>query len=219
MARKIFIYKIIFCLFFFAGQCFATPIDDVINSNAKMQTAIIGISVKDAKTGAIIYEKNAKNLVHPASTLKIITSSAALDYLGANYKFRTGMYKSGDKTYLKVGADPLFGYDDLYSLVSQYKIKNTGTIKKFVIDDTIIDKVSYGEGWQWDDNASVLFPQMSPYIINRNLFVVKVVPEGKIVSVEYAREYKEKVTNRLESGDTNDISIERNVFSENMSVI
>ena len=139
MARKILIYQIIICLFLLTGQCFAAPIDDVINSNAQFKPAIIAISVKDAKTGAVIYEKNSKSLTHPASTLKIITSSAALDYLGKNYKFKTGIYKSGDKTYLKVGADPLFSYADLYSLISQYKSKNTGTIKNFVIDDTIID--------------------------------------------------------------------------------
>ena len=53
---------------------------------------------------------------------------------GKNYKFKTGIYKSGEKTYLKVGADPLFGYEDLYSLVSQYKNRNSGAIKNFVID-------------------------------------------------------------------------------------
>lgn len=218
MARKIFLYQIVFCLFFFAGQGLASPVDDTLNSNSQFKPAIVGISVKDAKTGAVIYEKNSKSLVHPASTLKIITSSAALDYLGKGYKFKTGIYKAGGKIYLKVGADPLFSHDDLYSMVSQYKSKNTGIIKNFVIDDTIIDKVSYGEGWQWDDNTSPFFPQMSPYIISRNLFAIRVVPNGKTVSVEYAREYKEKVTNKLECSDKDNISVERDVFSENVTL-
>ena len=218
MAGKIFIYQIILCLFFFAQQCFAHTIDDVINSNPQIQSAIIGISVKDAKTGAVIYEKNPKTLLHPASTLKIITSCASLDYLGKGYKFRTGIYKFGEKTYIKLGADPLFGYDDLYNLISQYKNKNTDTIKFLVFDDTITDKISYGEGWQWDDNASTFFPQMSPYIINRNLFAIKVIPNGKEITIAHAGEYKENVINKLELSENNSIRVERNIFAPNAAI-
>ena len=68
MVRKIFIYKaIIVFLFLITPKTFAASIDDVINSNPSFAPAIISISVKDQNSGANIYQKNSKALVHPAS--------------------------------------------------------------------------------------------------------------------------------------------------------
>ena len=111
MVRKIFIYKaIILLLFLITPKAFANSIDVIINAEKSFSPAIISISVKDKNTGEIIYQKNPKILVHPASTLKIVTSSAALNYLGKDYNFKTALYRNGNKIYLKVGADPLFSY-------------------------------------------------------------------------------------------------------------
>ena len=220
MARKIYFYSLIFSLLFFCGKVFANPIENVIKANPVFSSAIIAISVKDTNTGNVLYQKNPNILVHPASALKIITSSPALDYLGNNYEFLTAIYKNGDKVYFKVGADPLFTYSDMYNLINQYQTKNTGVIKKFIIDDSLIDKISYGVGWQWDDNASFYFPQMSPYIINQNLFMLKVmVSDRKVVSIEKGKEYFEPIINNLKYGEKDNIKIERNTFNPNAPVV
>lgn len=219
MARKIYFYSLIFSLLFFCGKIFANPIDNAINANQKFSSSIVSISVKDANTGNTLYEKNQNILVHPASTLKIITSSAALDYLGNNYEFSTAIYKNGNKIYFKVGADPLFTYADMYNLVSQYQSKNTGVIRNFIIDDSIIDEIPYGIGWQWDDNASYYFPQMSPYIINQNLFMLKAtINDRKVVNIEKGKEYFEPIINNLKFGENNNVKIERNVFQANAPI-
>ncbi len=220
MVRKIFIYKaIILLLFLITPKAFANSIDAIINAEKSFSPAIISISVKDKNTGEIIYQKNPKILVHPASTLKIVTSSAALNYLGKDYNFKTALYRNGNKIYLKVGADPLFSYEDILNLVSQYKSKNTEMIKNFIIDDTIIDKESFGIGWQWDDNANIYFPQMSPYIINRNLFMVKAnLSRKNTVTIEYAKEYKEPIINNISYGDTNFIKSTRDIFATNPKI-
>ena len=71
MVRKIFIYKIIVLfLFFLSSQAWCATIDEIIQSNPQFHSSIIGISVKDANTGKVIYQKNAHTLLHPASTLK-----------------------------------------------------------------------------------------------------------------------------------------------------
>ena len=219
MVRKIFFYQIVLFLFCFAQNAFAAPVDDVISNNPSFSPAVISVSVKDLNTGNVIYQKNPKTLLHPASALKVVTSAAALDYLGENYKFKTSLYKSGSKVYLKVGADPLFSYEDMINLISQYKNKNTEAIKKLVIDDTITDNVSFGEGWQWDDNASIYFPQMSPYIINRNLFMIKAFSDGKNIKIEYAPEYKEKIINNLKCGEKTAVTMTRNLFSPQREII
>lgn len=214
MARKILFCKIVcFFLFFVCLKVNATTIDEVIKQNPQFNNAIIAISVKDAKTNNIIYQKNEKKLLHPASTLKLITSFVALDYLGSDYSFDTAFYKNGQDLYLKIGADPLFKYSDMQNLVAQYKTKNQGTIKNLYIDDTIIDKVPYGIGWQWDDNTNVHFPQISPYIINDNLFYVKATINKNKILIQNAIEYSEPIKNNLKLGEKKAITVTRDMFS------
>ena len=49
------------------------------------------VSVKDAENGSIVYQREEKKLLHPASTLKIFTTYAALDTLGYDYEFKTSL--------------------------------------------------------------------------------------------------------------------------------
>lgn len=219
MDGKIFFCSLIFCLLCLCGKVFASDIDSVIKANPQFSQAIVAISVKDANNGNVLYQKNPKILVHPASALKIITSAPAYDYLGSNYEFKTAIYKNSDKVYFKVGADPLFTYADMRNLVAQYKTKNTDIIRKFIIDDFIIDDVPYGIGWQWDDNANVHFPQMSPYIINRNLFMLKAkVNDRGIISIEKAKEYSEPIISNVVFGDVTNVIAYRDIFQYNPPV-
>ena len=223
MVRKIFFYQgIILALFLliFGQKAYANNIDDIISNSGNLQKAVIGISVKELHSGKVLYQKNQNTFVHPASTLKLITSAAAYDYLGSEYFFKTGIYKNRGKIYFKVGADPLFEYSDMLNLISQYKNKNTEPILKFYIDDSIIDKEPYGIGWQWDDNTNVHFPQTSPYTINQNLCMLKASLNDKNkVQIEFPNEYKEPVTNNLTHGEKTLVTTKRNIFKNNAPII
>ena len=59
-----------------------------------------GVLVVDAKTGAVVYEKNADSLFCPASVTKLFSTSAALVDLGADYRFKTPVVRAG-----KIGDD------------------------------------------------------------------------------------------------------------------
>ena len=150
MVGKIFVYKVI-CLFVvflsLATKTFALSVDEVLKSRPEFRPAVVAISVKDLNTGEVLYQKNPRVLVHPASTLKFITSAAVYNYLGKDYKFKTAIYKNGDKIYVKVGADPLFSYADMLDLTSQYKAGNQDVVRKIYIDNTIIDDIPFGIGW------------------------------------------------------------------------
>ena len=55
-----------------------------------------GLLVVDAKTGVVVYEKNADQLFCPASVTKLFTTSAALADLGADYRFKTSVVRRGE---------------------------------------------------------------------------------------------------------------------------
>jgi D-alanyl-D-alanine carboxypeptidase/D-alanyl-D-alanine-endopeptidase (penicillin-binding protein 4) len=63
-----------------------------------------GILVTEPATGRVLYERNADEFFVPASTTKLYSCSAALNALGADYRFETPVYARG-----KVEAKQLHG--------------------------------------------------------------------------------------------------------------
>ncbi len=140
--------KILFlCLsaFWLSGLCRGGSIDQIIqhHKQAKTQFAILAIDVQSGKT---LYQKNADKPMIPASNMKVVTSSAALRYLGVNYVFRTKIGRLGNHLIIIGGGDPLLAepkldpqdgrsigriFDEIISA-----IKDDGITE---IDDLIVD--------------------------------------------------------------------------------
>src|SRR5215467_2947031 len=55
-----------------------------------------GIAIADAVTGESLYQLNADKMFAPASTTKLFTVAAALDALGADFRFTTPVYRTGE---------------------------------------------------------------------------------------------------------------------------
>jgi D-alanyl-D-alanine carboxypeptidase/D-alanyl-D-alanine-endopeptidase (penicillin-binding protein 4) len=55
-----------------------------------------GLLVVDAKTGAVVFEKNADQLFCPASVTKLFSTSAAMVELGQDYRFKTPVVRKGE---------------------------------------------------------------------------------------------------------------------------
>lgn len=66
-----------------------TDIDGMLAGSATLQHAHVGLLAVDARDGHVLYEHNAGDAFQPASTLKLVTASAALDTLGPAFRFRT----------------------------------------------------------------------------------------------------------------------------------
>ena len=57
-----------------------------------------GMLFFDLHSGEVLYQENADKLFAPASTTKCFTVATALDALGADYRFRTPVYRTGKVT-------------------------------------------------------------------------------------------------------------------------
>jgi D-alanyl-D-alanine carboxypeptidase/D-alanyl-D-alanine-endopeptidase (penicillin-binding protein 4) len=62
---------------------------DVILGKSSLRKVLFSVRIVDAKTGEAVYEKNAHLALIPASNMKIVTSAAALEYLGRDFAFVT----------------------------------------------------------------------------------------------------------------------------------
>lgn len=100
--------SILVCILCFSGMVYAkeTP-DKRFKAIAKTINARDSILIAD-EYGKIVFSKYADNRLAPASTFKLLTSLAAIHYLGLNYRFRTEFYID-DNLNLKIKGygDPL----------------------------------------------------------------------------------------------------------------
>lgn len=152
--------------------CAQNSIDVILDNYKKdknLQHASYSFCVLDASTGKTIKEYNSELALIPASTMKIVTTSAALGILGKDYTYKTNFYlfqktdsvtgQNNNNLLIKGSGDPSFGSSYFYNNDSLFlnpiiqKLKGKG-IKK--INSSIIADASYFDNsipstWIWGD--------------------------------------------------------------------
>lgn len=128
--------------------------------------AITSLYVIDAKTGAVVFEKNANYGLAPASTQKTFTSTAALELLGQDYRYKTMIgikpVSAGvQDVWIKGSGDPTFGsfrypdskpekiLNDIRASLTAAGLK--GPFRLLQIDNTCFETKNIPDGWIWGD--------------------------------------------------------------------
>lgn len=131
------------------------------------QTSQVGLMVYDLTADSVIYRHNERQMMRPASTMKLLTAIAAIDRLGGSYQTKTELCYTGriaDRTlegdiYCVGGMDPLFNADDMSAFVESIRKMGVDTIRGHLYaDKSMKDYDLLGEGWCWDDDNPVLTP-------------------------------------------------------------
>jgi len=144
--------------------------------------------VIDAVNGSILYQTSQVSLV-PASVMKIVTTAAALEVLGADYVFHTQLGITGDlnnqtglltgNLVLKGGCDPAF-YSEYFpehyrgtfeawaAALSKAGIKS---IKgDFIVDLSLMNGSSIPGGWLWEDIGNYYGAGVSAFTYSDNYY-------------------------------------------------
>ena len=136
------------------------------------ETSTVGMMVYDLDADSVLYSHNARLLLRPASTMKLVTAIAAIDRLGGSYQFKTELCYTGevsDRTltgdiYCVGGFDPRFNSDDMRAFVEAIHKMGVDTIRgNIYADKSMKDADQFGAGWCWDDDNPVL----SPLLVSR----------------------------------------------------
>lgn len=67
---------------------------DALFDRSDFDTAFWGVRVERAD-GSVVYERNARKMMMPASNMKVVTTAAAVDLLGADYRYETRLEARG----------------------------------------------------------------------------------------------------------------------------
>ncbi len=163
----------------------ATAIDTVIN-RPLFSRARWGILVQPLATTQTLYNRDAQKYFTPASNVKLLTTAAALQQLGGNFRFRTSIYDNGNGVLRVVGrGDPSLNDTHLQYLAKQLKQKGIIQIKQLIADDSYIQGEIVNPTWQWEDLQSDYGAPVSSFILNQNIFSLKLLPQtiGKVSQV------------------------------------
>lgn len=140
--------------------------------NRMFETSQVGMMVWDLDADSCIFRHNERQMMRPASCMKLVTAITAIDRLGGSYQLKTQLKYTGvidnhtlkGNVYLVGGMDPRFNSDDMTAFVTSLKEMGVDTIRGSIYADTSMkDDNPYGEGWCWDDDN----PTLTPLLISR----------------------------------------------------
>ena len=131
------------------------------------ETSQVGLMVYDLTADSVLYKKNERQTMRPASTMKLLTAITALDHLGGDYQLSTRLYYQGTQgngkltgnLYCVGGFDPMIDDDDISALAHNLHQLGIDTLQGNILEDqSMKEPLEYGEGWCWDDDNPKLMP-------------------------------------------------------------
>ncbi|MFC1670575.1 D-alanyl-D-alanine carboxypeptidase/D-alanyl-D-alanine-endopeptidase [Spirochaetota bacterium] len=168
-------------------------------SKSKIPPGNIGYILYDLDRKSVVTSHNRNKALIPSSTTKILTTTAALNTLGADYRFKTllcytGRIKSGvlkGDLYLKGSGDPLFRVTNLMNMAEA--LKKSG-IKK-VLGNFYYDESALYSSNKIDDimNADASYnPGLSALSLDFNVIYARWKPlEKKKIEKKMKNKIKE----------------------------
>jgi serine-type D-Ala-D-Ala carboxypeptidase/endopeptidase (penicillin-binding protein 4) len=131
-------------------------------ANPALKGAEVALVVRDADTGATLFDSGGGQQLLPASNEKLFTSTAALDLLGPDFRFTTSVATLNGDLYLKGTGDPTMLGTDYDALAAQVAKSGVRFVRgDLVADDTWFDRTRLGSGWSWDDEPYYYSGQIS----------------------------------------------------------
>ncbi|AFY51268.1 D-alanyl-D-alanine carboxypeptidase, serine-type, PBP4 family [Nostoc sp. PCC 7524] len=154
-----------------------TAIDAIINRPI-FNRVRWGVLVKPLSSVQNLYSRDAQKYFIPASNTKLLTTAAALLQLGADFRFRTSIYQNGNGVFSVVGrGDPSLSDTQLQALAQQLKQQGITQIQQLIADNSYVQGDIVNSTWQWEDVQSDYGAPVNSFIVNQNVFGLKLIPQ------------------------------------------
>ena len=210
---------------------------DAILDSPDISNAFVGISVLNLESSEFFYRKNDYKNFIPASLIKMLTSSAALNYLGEDFRFNTKLYLNGylaengefnGDIIVRGGGDPTLSknfYKEPLDVLNQFAnaLDSLGikSINGNIIgDDNYFDDEYYAPGWAWDDFMYPFSAQINALSIYENKIDIIVKPNQILNQIaEYRLEPNTKYVQVINNVQTlspkaiSDVVVYKEIFS------
>ncbi|HRX11682.1 MAG TPA: D-alanyl-D-alanine carboxypeptidase/D-alanyl-D-alanine-endopeptidase [Draconibacterium sp.] len=214
-------------VFSFSQSNFEIKLQDILNKKEYINSSV-GIQVTEIESGLSVFEYNPTKLMIPASTLKIVTSAAALEMLGAGYRFKTQIGYVGDlkennelngDLVIVGGGDPTLGSmyfnnsDPGYTFINLWvqRIKAYGIHQingDIIFDSSIYDTEKVPSTWIWGDIGNYYGAGANAFTCFDNLFRITFKSDeraGELTNIisTYPKIDGMEITNEVTSSENN----------------
>jgi len=199
--RNVFLLILCWCMLNqadFNAQDLNQSLDALIQSKP-LKHASVSFNLIDLKDGKSIQSINPQMALIPASSMKVLTTSAALGLLGKEHTFKTELYYCGNldedgtltgDIILKGYGDPTLGSDrikgnlDLNGIFALFAQKISEAGIHCISGDIIIDNAAYGTAkvspsWLWEDLGNYYASGAWSLNINENLYYINFQQKNK----------------------------------------
>lgn len=121
-------------------------------------------TVLESGTADLVWSRQAKTALKPASAMKVLTATSALRTFGTRYRYVTPVLRAGSKgdyVYLKGVGDPTLSSTRLDRMAASaaYRLKKSGVRSVVLrIDDTLFPAPTDAPGWESGDSGRWVTP-------------------------------------------------------------
>jgi D-alanyl-D-alanine carboxypeptidase/D-alanyl-D-alanine-endopeptidase (penicillin-binding protein 4) len=157
---KLFLYTTFFIVLLLnsADASLSSAVDRIL-SEPSQSNVQYGVHIIDARSGRTLYDRNADSPMIPASNMKLITTAAALHYLGPDFVYQTTIGIKNNALVIKGSGDPLFGdgvidiqkgreqgwiLEDIAKVLIE---NNVSSVEDIIVDTTVFDDELVHPSW------------------------------------------------------------------------
>jgi serine-type D-Ala-D-Ala carboxypeptidase/endopeptidase (penicillin-binding protein 4) len=202
---------------------------DPLLAHAKCGVELVRLA--DGASPQVLLTVNAALPLVPASNLKLITTSAAMEELGPDFKFRTLLVQHGDDLILIGDGDPSFGDAELlkksgWDVTTAFQTwatalarRHIGPFRRLLVDDSVFDTQFLNPHWPADQLDRHYVAEVAGMNLNVNCldFYIQPGPAGHVVRfVTDPPTTYVTVKNTCTAGSDNRVGLSREAGTNNM---
>lgn len=162
---------------------------DAIANRPEFSRSRWGILIQPLSSTTTLYSRDAQKYFIPASNAKLLTTAAALQKLGADFRIKTSVY-SGENGSLYVAGrgDPSIAEPQLKSLAQQLKQRGISQVNQLIGDDSYFQGSAVNPNWEWEDAQAGYGAPINSLIFNQNAIDLLLSPQaiGQPLKVTFA---------------------------------
>jgi serine-type D-Ala-D-Ala carboxypeptidase/endopeptidase (penicillin-binding protein 4) len=162
---------------------------DTIANRAEFSRSRWGILIQSLSSNTTLYSRDSNKYFIPASNTKLLTTAAALQKIGANFRIKTSVYSAENgNLYIAGRGDPSITATQLKSLASQLKQRGISQVNQLIGDDSYFQGNAVNPNWEWEDAQAGYGAPINSLIFNQNAIELILSPQaiGKPLQVTFA---------------------------------
>jgi D-alanyl-D-alanine carboxypeptidase/D-alanyl-D-alanine-endopeptidase (penicillin-binding protein 4) len=178
-----------------AANSYAAPLPSTVIQELKkahIPQSSIAVEVREVGKHAPLISINTQRAMNPASTMKLLTTFAALDLLGPAYTWKTEAYIDGElkdgvlngNLILKGYGDPKFTIEQFWLWLSELRARGLREIHGDLVFDRSYFELPAHDPAQFDDDPARAY-NVGPdaLLINFNTLRLRYMPDGNSLKV------------------------------------